>query len=70
MINIRVKHRETGSVGNVIRDNEKPIVRWVDTGRQTLEEWQDLIRLDGKPTLGEFELPPGMYPDSDMGCTE
>lgn len=23
-----------------------------------------------KATLEDFDLPPGMYPDSDMGCTE
>ena len=23
-----------------------------------------------KPTLEDFDLPPGMYPDSDMGCTD
>lgn len=70
MTEIRVEHRERGILGTVIRDNEKPIVRWDDTGKQTIESWEELVRLDGEPTLDDFELPPGMYSDSDMGCTE
>jgi hypothetical protein len=29
-----------------------------------------LPRASKKTTLEDFDLPPGMYPDSDMGCTE
>ena len=55
MTEIRVEQREHGLLGTVIRDNEKPIVRWDDTGRQTIEDWANLIRLDGQPALNEIE---------------
>lgn len=70
MTESRVEQREYGLLGTVIRDNEKPIVRWDDTGKQTIEKWEDLVRLDGEPTLHDFETPAGMYPDCEMGCYE
>lgn len=61
MTSIRVQCREDGRYGVVIRDNEKPIVRWQQTGKETIEEWQDLIRLDGQPSLNDVEpVRPGL----------
>lgn len=71
MTEVRVEHRVFGIIGRLIRDNEVPLVRWEDTGKVTTENWADLLRLQPREcSLSEFDLPAGMYPDSDMGCTE
>lgn len=70
MTEVRVEHLRYGIIGRVIWDEGIPVVQWEDTGRRTSESWNDLKRLDDEPTLADFELPPGMYPDSDMGCTD
>ena len=49
MIEVRVEHLRYGIIGWVILDEGIPVVQWEDTGRRTMESWNDLKRLDAEP---------------------
>jgi len=76
MTDMRVEHRLVGISGRVVLDHhpKSAVVEWEDNGTRTVEDWKHLKPLHHSERCGYvvdgFELPPGVHPDSDIGCTE